>query len=142
MKDSRKPLILLADDDPLVLNVLHRQCTNWVRQLFGRDADSVRIQKFLAPSEASLASIRYSEKEFSSVMVVSDGDMPSLDGPAFIRSVSHVFRERLRSVVIYSGTLHEYAEDMRREGWKGILKPDQNHELRTLVSEYLSSLKV
>lgn len=141
MKDDRKPLILLADDDPLILATLHRQCINWVRRALGHDADSVRIQKFLTPSEASLASLRHTEKEFSSVMVVSDGDMPSLNGPAFIRSVSSIFRERIRSAVIYSGTLHEYAEDMQREGWKGVPKPDSNHELHALVDAYLKTIK-
>ncbi|MCC7523138.1 hypothetical protein IT407_05085 [Candidatus Uhrbacteria bacterium] len=140
MKDKRQPLILLADDDSLLLHGLHRQVVRWTSMELGRDAEHVRIQKFLSPSEASLAVLRQSEKEFSVVMLITDGDMPEFDGPAFARSVKSIFENRLVSVVIFSGTIEDYRDSISKEGWSAVLKPDLEGKLRHHLVAFLKTL--
>jgi CheY-like chemotaxis protein len=111
-------LILLAEDEPMVRNLMQRLLHSWGYAVFsarnGREAMEI-AEEHKGPID----------------LLVSDVTMPEMDGPELAEKLN-TKRPRLR-VILLSGYSH--TEIVLQRGWRFIQKPFQMQELRTAVED-------
>ena len=115
---SRPKKVLLAEDEPMVRNLMQRLLLSWGYRVFpagnGREAMEI-ADAHLGPMD----------------LLVTDVTMPEMNGPELAARLK-VKRPRLQ-VILLSGYSH--TEIVLQHGWKFIQKPFQIPALRAAVDD-------
>ena len=110
--------VLLAEDEPMVRDLMQRVLHSWGYRLFlasnGREAMEI-AEEHKGPID----------------LLVSDVSMPEMDGPELAEKLK-AKRPELQ-VILLSGYSH--TEIVLQHGWKFIQKPFQMHELKAAIED-------
>jgi two-component system, cell cycle sensor histidine kinase and response regulator CckA len=123
MDDSQHPgskQVLLAEDEPMVLNLMQRLFHSWGYRVFSARNKREAIEKA-------------EEHKGEIDLLVSDVTMPEMDGQELAKTLVGK-RPRLK-VILLSGFSH--ARIALQLGWRFIQKPFRTHELKATVEDVL-----
>lgn len=135
-KKKPKALILIVDGDRAVVTAYRRALERRLRDAFRAD-DPITVMAQTSP-ENTLTVLRTPGHEYDAVMVISDGDMPGMQGPRFIAALATLFHDRLKMKILISGSLTEEDQRLAREGaFRAFAKPISTEGLNALFDEFL-----
>jgi two-component system cell cycle sensor histidine kinase/response regulator CckA len=112
--------ILLAEDEPVVRNLLQRLLHSWGYRVFSA-RNGQEAMEIAAEHKGTID------------LLVSDVTMPEMDGPELAEKLK-AERPRLQ-VILLSG--YSNAHIVLQRGWKFIQKPFQPHQLKAVVEDSL-----
>jgi two-component SAPR family response regulator len=135
MKDARKTLILIVDENDTMATLIHAmadRCRNMMRR-----ADDVSIMKQTDPVR-TINVMKTMQANYRAVMLITSSHRRSeLNGPGLAGELFRIFEDRLKVKLLLTSDPERFREEAARNGMDCLAKPFDNQAFTAHIERFL-----